>query len=206
MVRDTNEQPTMKTLLLAATIAIFIPNPHVQAAESAAPGAKPVADAIPAKPKPFSSAEKKAFMDAAEGMHFHISMIVPFLTKYKDSDPAMYAWGNKIYQNSKNLFGLGVDMAVARGMDAKLIMQERDKNNNASQKKIGQMSKDVKKWEKEFFDFYAKDAKKCALSAENALKTVQDAELKAWMEKAAAQLKSHSEAVEEKLKEAAAKK
>jgi hypothetical protein len=175
----------LRTFLLLAALTLA-------AAAQPAPGA--------AKPKPYSSGDTHAYLLVADAIQFHLGMSQRMTGKYKDGAPDLLALAGKIRKASTDLWTPGVDAAMAHGVEGKKIPQDMSKNDKASLTKLATV-KDAKKSELAFFELYSKEAKKNAHEAENALKTVQDADLKAFVEKAVAQLKGQADELEAKFKE-----
>lgn len=193
----------MKTprLLLIGTAAIILATgANVQSAPGGS-GAPPSA----AKAKPYSSSDTRAYLTTAEAIQFQLTMSLRLRSKFKETSPELVSFGTKIHRESTELWTPGVDAAMARGVDGKKIPQEMSKNDKAAIAKFNAI-KDDTKWQQAYFEYYAKEAKKAAADVEKNAKTVQDPDLKAFVEKAAAQLKSQAETVEAKHLELKGKK
>ena len=174
-----------------------------------APGAKPAAPAAPgataAKPKPFSAGDTNAYIKVAESMQFQLHLSLTLRGKFKDSEPEIVALGNKIHKEMTDQWTPLVTLAQERGVDGKKIPMALSKTDKAAVAKVGTI-KDEKKWLVAYFDLFAKESKKSATDAEKIANAVQDADLKAAIEKVGALLKSESEAIEAKEKEVKARK
>ncbi len=197
----------MKTprLILAGTAALIL---AASANAQPAPGAKSAAPGVPAadaKAKPFAAGDTKIYLSVAEAIQFQLNMSLRLRGKYKDGPQDLLDLAAKTSKESTALWTPGVDAAMAHGVDGKKIPNDLTKNDKAALAKLGTI-KDDKKWQLAFFEFYAKESKKNAAEAEKGAKAAQDADLKAFVEKAAALLKSQDEAVEAKFKEIKAKK
>ena len=198
----------MKTprLLVIGTAIILL---AVGAIAQPAPGTKPAPGTppagAPAKPKPYSAGDTKVYIEIADAIQFQLKMSERLRGKYKEGAPDMLALVGKIGKESIELFTPGVDAAMAHGVEGKKIPQDMSKNDKAALTKLGTI-KDEKKWELAFFEHYAKESKKNAADAEKATKTVQDADLKAYAEKAAGVLKSQADTIETKFQELKKKK
>jgi hypothetical protein len=193
--------PTMKTpLILIATAAlIFTTSANAQTA----PGAKPAAGMPPAgaaKAKPFSANDAHIYLAIADGIQFQLNMSLRVRGKYKDGPQDFLDLAGKISKESTELWTPGVEAAMAHGVDGKKIPNDLSKNDKANLNKLATI-KDEKKWQLAFFEFYAKESKKNAADADKGAKAAQDADLKAFAEKAAALLKTQAETVEAKFKE-----
>ncbi len=165
------------------------------------PGATPTAPgATAAKPKPFSSGDTNAYIKVAESLQYQLHLSLTLRHKFKDSQPEIVALGSKIHREMTTLWTPGVDLAQQRGVEGKKIPQSLSKADKATVQKVGTI-KDEKKWLVAYFELFAKESKKSAMDAEKIAKAVQDADLKAYIEKAAALLTSQSEVIEAKYKE-----
>ena len=194
----------MKTLLPLLIAALTL-----TAAAQNAPGAKPATGTppagAPAKAKPFSTGDTHIYLNVAESIQYQLNMSLRVRGKYKDGPQDLLDFAAKISKDSTELWTPSVDVAMAHGVEGKKIPNDLTKIDKANLAKLGTI-KDEKKWQLAFFEFYAKESKKNAHDAENGVKAAQDAELKAFAEKAAALLKGQSDAVEAKFKELKAKK
>jgi hypothetical protein len=170
-----------------------------------APGTPPAPGATAAKPKPFSAGDTNAYIKVAESMQFQLTLSLTLRGKFKDSEPEIVALGNKIHSETTKAWTPGVDLAQLRGVDGKKIPMTLSKNDKAALAKVATI-KEEKKWLVAYFDLFAKESKKSAADAEKIAKAVQDPDLKAFIEKVAALLKSQSEAIEAKEKEVKARK
>jgi hypothetical protein len=198
----SQNKPAMKKLrpLLIAVLTLT-------AAAQTTPGAAPAAAAAPgapaapaAKPKPFSSSDTNAYVKIAESMQYQLHLSLTLRGKFKDTNPDLVSLGSRVHKEMTDLWTPGVNLAQQRGVDNKKIPQALSKNDKAAVAKVGTI-KDEKKWTVAYFELFAKESKKAAADAEKIVKAVQDAELKAFVEKAAALLKSESETIEAKYKE-----
>ena len=196
---------THRILLIGTAVFILAASAHAQPAPGAKPAAPGAPAGAPAKPKPYSAGDTKIYIEIADAIQFHLKMSERLRGKYKEGAPDVLAFAAKISKESIGLSTPGVDGAMAHGVEGKKIPQDMSKNDKAALAKLGTI-KDEKKWELAFFEFYAKEAKKGAAEAEKGAKAAQDADLKAYAEKAAALLKSQEESVEAKFKELKAKK
>lgn len=195
-------------LLTIAALALF--QTHVsQAAAPAAPAAAPGAPGAPAtsaaKPKPFSSNDAGKYVSTAESIQFQLNMGARLRSRFKDTDPDLVTFGGKLSKEATELYTPGVSLAQDHGVDGKRIPQDMAKADKDSVGKLNAI-KDDKKWTLAFFDLFARDSKKNALEADRSAKSVMDPDLKAFLEKASAMLKSQSDAIETKSKELKARK
>lgn len=177
------------------------------------PGTKPAAPGPPAaataKAKPFSPGDTHIYITVTEAMEFQLKVSEKLNWKMKDGDPEIVAIAGKITKEMTDLYTPGVSLAQERGVpggaDKKsktgIIPNDMSQNNKAALAKVDAMNKDEKKWVVALFELFAKESKKGAAEAEKGAKAAQDADLKAYAEKAAALLKSESEAVEAKFKQ-----
>jgi len=189
----------LRTLLILAAFTL-------SAVAQTPPGAKPATPgAAPAKAKPYSASDTHIYLTIADSIQFQLGMSQRLRGKYKDGPPEMLAFAAKTNKESTELWTPGVEAAMAHGVEGKKIPQDMSKNDKASLTRLAPI-KDEKKWELAFFELYAKEAKKNAMEADKGAKTAQDADLKAFAEKAAVLLKSQEEAIEAKFKEIKAKK
>jgi hypothetical protein len=192
----------LRPFLIAAALT-------VTATAQPAPGAKPAAPGAPgataAKPKPFSAGDTNAYIKVAESMQFQLHLSLSLRGKFKDSEPEIVALGNKIHGEMTKAWTPLVTLAQERGVDGKKIPMTLSKTDKAAVAKVGTI-KDEKKWLVAYFDLFAKESKKAATDAEKIANSVQDADLKAAIEKVGALLKSESEAIEAKEKEVKARK
>jgi len=157
------------------------------------------------KPKPLSSSDTRAYTAVSESLQFQMNMSTRLRGKFKDTAPDMVTFGSKLSKEVTDLYTPGVNLAQDRGVDPKNIPQGMSKTDTASVAKLSPI-KDDKKWTLAFFELFAKDSKKNAQDAEKSAKTVTDPELKSYLEKAAAVIKTQSETVEAKYKELKAQK
>jgi len=153
-----------------------------------------------AKAKPFSAGDTHIYLTIAEGIQFQLNMSLRMRGKYKDGPQDLLDLAAKTSKESTELWTPGVNLAQERGVQGTKIPNDLTKNDKAALAKLGTV-KDDKKWQLAFFEFYAKEAKKSAAEAEKGAKAAQDADLKAFAEKATALLKSQSDAIEAKHKE-----
>ncbi|MEO6786634.1 MAG: DUF4142 domain-containing protein [Chthoniobacteraceae bacterium] len=192
----------MKALITFLLLAAFT----LTAAAQPAPGAKPAAPGgtgappAAAKPKPYSAGDTRIYLIIADGIQFQLNMSLRLRGKCKDGPADLLALAGKISKDFTALWTPGVDAAMQHGVEGKKIPQDMSKTDKANLNKLGTI-KDDKKWQLAFFDLYAKESKKNAHEAENAAKAAQDADLKAFAEKAVALLKSEAEEIEAKFKE-----
>jgi len=195
---------TFRFLPIGTATLLFITAANAQTA----PGAKPATATPPAgapKAKPFSAGDTHTYLTIAEGIQFQLNMSLRLRGKYQDGPQDLLDLAAKISRDSTELWTPGVDTAMAHGVDGKKIPNGLSKNDTVNLNKLGTI-KDDKKWQLAFFEFYAKEAKKNAHDAENGTKAAQDADLKAFAEKAASLLKSQAEEIEAKFKELKTKK
>ena len=195
----------LRPFLIAAALTVTATAQPAPGAKPAAPGTPPAPGATAAKPKPFSAGDTNAYIKVAESMQFQLSLSQTLQGKFKDSEPEIVALGRKIHAEMTKAWTPGVDLAQLRAVDNKKIPMTLSKNDKAALAKVGTI-KEEKKWLVAYFDLFAKESKKSATDAEKIAKAVQDADLKAYIEKIAALLKSQSEAIEAKEKEVKARK
>ena len=191
---------TLRLLLIGTAAFLFIPGANAQPAPGAKPATGTPPAGAPAKAKPYAAGDTKIYIEIADAIQFQLKMSERLRGKYKDGAPDVLALAARISKESIELFTPGVDGAMAHGVEGKKIPQDMSKIDKANLAKLGTI-KDEKKWQLAFFEFYAKESKKNAAELEKGAKTAQDADLKAYAEKAAALLKSQAEAVEAKFKE-----
>ncbi|MEQ1852018.1 MAG: hypothetical protein ABMA01_10540 [Chthoniobacteraceae bacterium] len=195
----------LRPILLVATAFAFTATSQAQTTPPvAAPGAKPAGAAAPGapaqKPKPFSSSDTRAYLTVAESLQFQLNMSLRLRSRFKETEPQLVAFGSKLHKEATDLWTPGVDLAQLHGVDGKKIPLDMTKADKANVAKLNPI-KDDKQWTLAYFELFAKDSKKNALEAEKTLKTVMDPELKAFLERAQALLKSQSETVEAKFQE-----
>jgi hypothetical protein len=190
---------SLRILILGTAALILTAGANAQTA----PGTPPAV--APAKAKPYASSDEHIYITIAEGIQFQLKLSERLRGKYREGDAAMLAFAGKVSKESIDLFTPGVDAAMAHGVEGKKIPQDISKNDKAGLTKLGTI-KDEKKWELAFFEFYAKESKKNAADAEKGAKAAQDADLKAYAEKATAVLKAQADAAEAKFKELKTKK
>ena len=191
---------SLRTLLIATSAFILATGANAQPAPGAKPAVPGAPGAAPAKAKPFSAGDTHIYLSIAEGIQFQLNMSQRMRGKFRDGPQDLLSLAAKISKEATELWTPGVDAAMAHGVDGKKIPNDLTKNDKAALAKFGTI-KDDKKWELAFFEFYAREAKKNAHDAENGVKAAQDADLKAFAEKAAALLKSQHDEVEAKFKE-----
>ena len=196
---------TLRLLLIGTASLILASGANAQTAPGAKPATPAAPVAAPAKAKPYSAGDTHIYLAIADAIQFQLNMSQRLRGKYKEGAPEMLTFAAKISKESVELFTPGVDAAMAHGVEGKKIPQDMSKMDKANLAKLG-IIKDEKKWELAFFEFYAKESKKNAADAEKGAKAAQDADLKAFAEKAAALLKSEAEAIEAKFKELKTKK
>jgi hypothetical protein len=191
--------PLRPILLVATALAVTAISQAQTTPPAVTPGA--AAPGAPAqKPKPFSSSDTRAYLTVAESLQFQLNMSLRLRSRFKETEPQLVAFGSKLHKEATDLWTPGVDLAQLHGVDGKKIPLDMTKADKANVAKLNPI-KDDKKWTLAYFDLFAKDSKKNALEAEKTLKTVMDPELKAFLEKAHALLKSQSETVEAKFQE-----
>lgn len=203
----------MKTLhlLLIGTAAFLL-----TAGAYAAPGAKPASGTPPtgaAKAK-FSPGDTRIYIAIAEAMQFQLKASEKLRWKMKEGDAEVLALAAKINKEMTELYTPGVTMAQEHGVPGNLDKKPKSGTipnditvaDRAALTKVDAMNKDEKKWLVALFELLAKESKKNAAVAEKAAQAAQDADLKAFTEKAAALLKSEAETVEAKFKELKTKK
>jgi hypothetical protein len=198
----------MTRLCISCALAAFVTIISGSSAQqpAAAPASAAGATANPtAKPRPFTSTETKVLLEVAESVQFQLGMAQRITGKFRETDPAMVSFAGKLRKEATELWTPMVDMATARGIDGKKIPLDMSKNDKANVAKLGAI-KDEKKWTLTFFEHFAKESKRNASTAQAALKSVGDPDLKAWMEKAAAILQSQSATVDSKAAELKASK
>lgn len=212
-MRIHNELHAMKhlhpILLVAAALALNATS-HAQTTPPAtAPGAKPATAtgaAAPAqKPKPFSSSDSRTYLEIAASLQFQLNMSLKLRSRFKETEPDLVSFGSKLHKESTDIWTPAVDLAQAHGVEGKKIPLDMSKSDKDKVAKLNPL-KDDKKWTVAFFELFAKESKKNSQDAEKAVKTVADPDLKAFVEKASALLKTQSESVEAKYKEIKARK
>lgn len=188
----------MKTphILLIGIASLILAN---AATAQTAPGAKPAAPAA-AKAKPLSSSDTNAYLKVAESMQFQLNLSLTLRHKFKDSEPEIVSLGTKLHKEMTDQWTPGVNLVMERGVDGKKIPMALSKIDKATVSKVSTI-KDEKKWLVAYFELFAKESKKSAAEAEKIAKAIQDADLKAYIEKAATLLKSQSEVIEAKFQE-----
>ena len=206
---------TLRLILTGTAAFIFTAAAHAQTA----PGAKPAGGAppagAPAKAKHFSPAETHAYIVTAEAMQFQLKASEKLRWKMKDGDPEVVTFAGKISREMTELYTPGVSMAQEHGVpgnpDKKpksgTIPNDINAADRAALAKMDSTSgKDDKKWTLAMFELLAKESKKNAAAVEKALPAVQDADLKSFLEKTGALLKSESAEAEAKFQELRKKK
>ena len=147
-------------------------------------------------------------------MQFQLKASEKLRWKMKDGDPTVVAFAAKMSKEITELYTPGVTLAQEHGVPGNLdkkpksgtIPNEMTAADKAALAKVDSMNKDEKKWLLALFELLAKESRKNATVAEKSVLTVQDADLKAFVEKVAAALKSESDEAEAKFKELKAKK
>ena len=196
---------TPRILLIGTAALVLASGANAQTAPGTKPATPGAPAGAPAKAKPYSAGDTHIYLTIADAIQFQLNMSLRLRGKYKEGAPDMVAFAGKINKESTELWTPGVDAAMAHGVEGKKIPQDMSKIDKANLAKLGIIKED-KKWEVAFFELYAKEAKKNASDAEKGAKAAQDADLKAFAEKAAALLKSQAEAIEAKFKELKTKK
>jgi hypothetical protein len=191
---------TSRLLLIGTAALIFAATANAQTAPGAKPAPGTPPPAAPAKPKPYSAGDTRIYLAIADGIQFQLNMSLRVRGKYTDGPQDLLDLASKISRDSTELWTPGVDAAMAHGVEGKKIPNSLSKTDTANLNKLGTI-KDEKKWQLAFFEFYAREAKKNAHDAENGAKAAQDADLKAFAEKAAALLRSQAEEIEAKFRE-----
>jgi hypothetical protein len=190
---------SLRTLLLGTAALLLAAGANAQTPSGTAPAG------APAKPRPYSSSDARVYITVAEAIQFQLKASERLRGKYRDGDPAMLSFAGKITKECIELFTPGVDAAMAHGVEGKKIPQDMTKNDKTALAKLGTI-KDEKKWALAFFEHYAKEAKKNAADVEKIAKGAQDADLKAYAEKAAGVIKTQADTIEAKFKELKAAK
>ena len=134
-------------------------------------------------------------------MHFHLHMAAHGRQKDKD-DKDMVAYASKNDKEITDLYTPLVSAAQVRQM--KNIQAEPSK---ADKEAVGKVGKEKgEKWKAEYYELLAKQGKRNARTAENAVKSLSDPELKAIATKVVAAINAQADEAETKLKELKAAK
>ena len=129
-------------------------------------------------------------------MQFHIRMGEVARHKDKD-DKELLGFANKIHKEMTEQWTPLVSAAMNRNM--KNIPSAVSKGDKDDIAKLGKEKGD--KWKAEYFELFAKNGKRNVRTAENAVKALQDPELKAPATKVAAVITSQADAADAKAKE-----
>jgi hypothetical protein len=165
---------------------------------AAAPGAAPTTPA--AKPKPLSTNDAKFLTDLLEAMQFHIRM--GEVAKHNKDDKDLVAFGSKNHKEMTEEFTPMV--TLAQNNQIKNIPTEASKADKGDIAKLSKAK--AEKWKLEYFELLAKNGKRNVRMAENALKSMNDATVKAAATKVAGLMASQTTAAEAKVKELKEKK
>lgn len=204
---------TLRTLLIGTAALILAASAYAQPA----PGAKPATGTPPAgaaKAKHFPPGDTHIYITTAEAMQFQLKASEKLRWKMKDGSPDVLELAVKINKEITDLYTPGVTMAQEHGVPGNTDKKPKSGTipnditvaDRAALTRVDSMNKDDKKWLVAIFELLAKETKKNAAAAEKAVATVQDPDLKAFVEKAAALLKSEAETTEAKFKEVKTRK
>jgi hypothetical protein len=201
-------------LTLAAAALLAVTTTYAQApAGGAAPAATtppPATGTTPptageAKPKPLSSVEGKALVDLLSAMQFHIRMSEVGRQKNKD-DKDMVTFAGKGEKEMKELFTPIISAAQAGGVNPKSLeaVAAVSKSDKSDIDKLGKTKPE--KWKQEYFELLAKNGKRNARVAENAVKSISDPQTKDLANKASTAINRQVTEAEAKVKELKEKK
>ena len=202
--RNHTAVKTLHLLLIGTAVFILATSANAQTPLAGKPATGAPA-AGTAKPKPFSAGDTHIYLSIAESIQFQLNMSLRTRGKYKDGPQDLLDLASKISKDATELWTPSVDLAMSHGVEGKKIPNSLTKNDTAAVNKLG-IIKDDKKWQLAFFEFFAKESKKNARDAESGAKALQDADLKAFAEKAVPLLKNQADAVEAKFQELKARK
>jgi hypothetical protein len=165
------------TLLGAGSLQAQTPAP------AAAPGATPApaAAATPAAPaadapklKPYSAADAQKLGQLLEALQFHIKMAEKARHAGKDKDKELVAVGTRAQKEATDYYTPLVNMAQAHQMQN--IPTEMSKSDKGDMEKLNKVKEE--KWKEEYFELFARAAKKNARLATTASTSLTDVELK----------------------------
>jgi hypothetical protein len=185
------------TLLSAALVHAQAPAPAAPPATPPAPGVSPApATATPAAPtpagtaapvagaklKPYSAADVQKLLQVIEALQFHIRMSETARWKGKE-DKDLTALGTRFHKEAVTYYTPLVNLAQAHQVPDKDIATEVSKSDKSDMEKMNKAKAD--KWKLEYYELFAKNAKRNARNVEAAARTLSDLELKDLVTKAA---------------------
>lgn len=202
--------------ILAITAATLLSLPAVHAQAPATPATTPAtptpgapaatapgatgATATPAK-KPLSMNEGKAVTDLLETMQFYIQVAQSGRHKDKE-DKELVSFSNKLHKSMTELFTPLVSVAMENKL--KNIPEAASKADKADIAKLGKPK--AEKWKQDYFELVAKNAKRDVRQLDNAIKSMQDAQVKDVATKTQAAIQTAGTEAEAKFKELKDKK
>jgi hypothetical protein len=136
-------------------------------------------------------------------MQFHIRM--GEVGRHKDKeDKELVAFANKNHKAITEAWTPMVTFATERGVDNKNVPTAATNADKNDITKLGKVKPE--KWKQEYFELLAKNGKRNARSAENAVKSINDPQAKEAATKAAAIISAQASEAETKVKEIKEKK
>lgn len=188
----------LSLLTLTAVLASHAAFAQAPAADPAAPATTTTtAPATEKKAKPYSSGDVQKIAQVAEGMLFTMKM--GERAKYKKDDKEFSEFGTKIHKETADLWTPLVNLAQAHHVDGKNIPTDITKADKSDIEKLGKVKED--KFKLEYYELFAKGAKKNARVVEAAAKGFGDPELKQWAEGASKTFTAQAEMLEKEYKE-----
>jgi hypothetical protein len=189
-----DESPMSTRHILTITAAALLAAPFLNA-QAPAPGAPavPATPATPATPgatatppaagatdpakkaRPLSPTEQRSLTQVFDAMQFHMRMGTIAKGKNKD-DKDLIAFGTRVNKEMTDQWTPLVTIATARGMDNKNIPIDISKQDKSDIDKLGKAKDD--KWRVEYYELFAKQAKRNARTVDTAAKSFTDPELK----------------------------
>jgi hypothetical protein len=206
----------MKKLIFAALLTASIswaqntppPVPPVPPAVPPVPGTeqKPAGEQKPAdakveKVKPLSPNDQKFAKKASEILQWQLK-IAERARGLKEKQPALAEWAGKKQKEFTDRWTPFATMCGKYGYsDVATDISKKEASDIAKLNKVKE-----EKFNAEYLELFAKEAKTAFKDMENAPKMVQNAELKSWGETFATLLKTNADEIEAKFKEEKKKK
>ena len=183
------------TIFSASTFAQVNPGGAAAPAGSKPLGAGTTGGSASERPKPLAAADKKFLRDASEAAYYELNLLEK--AKGNATDASVKTLGETVNKDLQTLWGeLGT---VASGHNEKMATELAGGDKTKSDK-LGKA--DASKFDKEFLKIFTRETKRLAQSFENASKSAQNPEVKAFAGKWADTVKGHateSEKVESEL-------
>jgi predicted outer membrane protein len=187
-------------ILSARFAAVFLAIPVFASAQEATAPTTPAApaSASAAKPKPLAPADKKFFKDVSEAML--VEQKLAGLAKQGSTNDAVKKLGETITADVGKAWTPFATLSQTKGAELTPDISKADQSNAT---KLGKVAAD--KFDKEFLKDLGKETKKTGRLLDSA-KSLQDPELKQWLETWGPTLKGHEAAVQKVEKEVGGKK